>query len=121
MNGVDKAVGQRIRQRRKRLGLSQSELALRIGVRFQQVQKYESGNNRVAASRLWEISQALGVPIDYFFEDLLHTKHTETPSVSGADTPDLQTVLQTVSIPQKRAILALIRTFQSENDSKSTS
>lgn len=70
MNGIDSAVGGRIRQRRKMLGLSQTELADRIGVKFQQVQKYESGVNRVAASRLWKIATTLKVPITYFFEDL---------------------------------------------------
>ncbi len=70
MNGIDTAVGQRIRQRRKALGLSQTELAERVGVKFQQVQKYETGVNRVAASRLWKISETLKVPITYFFEDL---------------------------------------------------
>lgn len=70
MNGIDSAVGQRIRQRRKMLGLSQTDLADRVGVKFQQVQKYETGVNRVAASRLWKIAEALQVPITYFFEDL---------------------------------------------------
>ncbi len=70
MNGIDSSVGQRIRQRRKLLGLSQTELAEKIGVKFQQVQKYETGTNRVAASRLWKIAETLRVPITYFFEDL---------------------------------------------------
>ncbi len=70
MNGIDCTVGKRIRQRRKSLGLSQTELAVRIGVKFQQVQKYETGVNRVAASRLWNIAEALSVPITYFFEEL---------------------------------------------------
>ena len=70
MNGIDTAVRRRIRQRRKALGLSQTELAERVGVKFQQVQKYETGVNRVAASRLWKISETLKVPITYFFEDL---------------------------------------------------
>jgi transcriptional regulator with XRE-family HTH domain len=64
---VDLLVGKKIRHRRWALGMTQAELAEMVGVRFQQVQKYEIGTNRVSASRLWEISQALKVPISFFF------------------------------------------------------
>ena len=64
---VDQSVGQQIRYRRWQLDMSQAELAGRIGVTWQQVQKYETGANRVSASRLWEAANALDVPITYFF------------------------------------------------------
>ena len=67
-NAVDKMVGARIRQRRIELGMTQTELAEQISVRFQQVQKYENGLNRVAASRLWNIAEALRTPVSYFFD-----------------------------------------------------
>ncbi|ESQ88134.1 Cro/Cl family transcriptional regulator [Asticcacaulis sp. AC460] len=67
---VDVHVGQRVRLRRKALGVSQQGLAARLGVSFQQLQKYERGVNRISASKLYEISKALGVPIDYCFEGL---------------------------------------------------
>lgn len=70
MNTIDKAIGSRIRMYRKALGLSQSDLAKEIGITFQQVQKYESGANRVAASRLWDISDALNVSVLSLFQDV---------------------------------------------------
>lgn len=69
-NGVDKRIGQRVKQRRLELGMSQERLAELLGVTFQQIQKYEKGVNRVAASRLFELSSALGVALGYFFEGL---------------------------------------------------
>jgi transcriptional regulator with XRE-family HTH domain len=65
---VDVHVGARIRQRRFLLGMTQQVLAARLGVTFQQVQKYEVGANRVSASRLWDIARLLDVPIGFFFE-----------------------------------------------------
>ncbi|MFD1158905.1 helix-turn-helix domain-containing protein [Roseovarius aestuarii] len=67
---VDVYVGRRIRHLRWFNGITQKELADRIGIKFQQVQKYEIGSNRVSASKLWEISRVLNVPVAYFFEDL---------------------------------------------------
>jgi transcriptional regulator with XRE-family HTH domain len=67
---VDVHVGSRVRTRRLLLGVNQERLARELGLTFQQVQKYESGANRVSASRLWEIAQILGVPISYFFSDV---------------------------------------------------
>lgn len=65
----DQAVGHRIRLARSLIGISQTDLAARIGVSFQQVQKYEKGANRVAAQRLREIANAVGQPLDWFFGD----------------------------------------------------
>jgi transcriptional regulator with XRE-family HTH domain len=65
---VDTHIGQKIRARRTLLGLSQTKLADAAGISFQQVQKYEKGPNRVGASRLQQLSEALGVPPFYFFE-----------------------------------------------------
>ncbi|EPX81179.1 DNA-binding protein, putative [Litoreibacter arenae DSM 19593] len=59
-----------MRQRRWLVGKTQGELAEALGIRFQQVQKYESGANRISASRLWDIAQALSVSVGYFFEGL---------------------------------------------------
>ena len=64
---IDVHVGGQIRTRRLLLGMNQEELAQRLGLTFQQVQKYESGANRVSASRLWEIAAILKMPIGYFF------------------------------------------------------
>ena len=67
---VDLHVGALIRTRRKALGISQSELADSLGLTFQQVQKYETGANRVSAGRLFEVAQRLQVEMAYFFEGL---------------------------------------------------
>jgi transcriptional regulator with XRE-family HTH domain len=67
---VDSYVGQRLRIRRNMLGITQGDLGDKIGLTFQQIQKYERGANRISASRLFEISRALDVPITFFFESL---------------------------------------------------
>ena len=67
---VDVHVGKRIRHRRWTVGMTQQNLAERVGIKFQQIQKYETGANRVSASRLWDIADALGVEISFFFEGL---------------------------------------------------
>ncbi|MEX0369022.1 MAG: helix-turn-helix domain-containing protein [Tateyamaria sp.] len=67
---VDVHVGKRIRQRRWLIGMTQQKLADMVGIKFQQIQKYETGANRVSASRLWDIGEAMGVPVAFFFEGL---------------------------------------------------
>ena len=67
---VDVHVGQRIRQRRWLTGMSQQRLAELVGIKFQQIQKYETGANLVSASRLWDIAFALNVDVSHFFEGL---------------------------------------------------
>ena len=69
-NPVDVHVGARVRLRRTLLGLSQEKLGEALGLTFQQVQKYERGANRIGASRLYDLSRVLEVPITYFFEDI---------------------------------------------------
>jgi len=64
---IDRHVGARLRERRLLLGMSQQQLADALGITFQQVQKYENGTNRISASRLWDISCRLDVPIEWFF------------------------------------------------------
>jgi transcriptional regulator with XRE-family HTH domain len=67
-NPVDKHVGSRVRIARNMLGMSQEKLADGLGLTFQQVQKYESGTNRIGASRLQHISHILQIPVPFFFE-----------------------------------------------------
>lgn len=67
---VDFHVGQRIRHRRWLVGMTQQQLAQSVGIKFQQIQKYETGANRVSASRLWDIAESLGVEVSFFFEGL---------------------------------------------------
>ncbi|TRD23597.1 helix-turn-helix domain-containing protein [Palleronia caenipelagi] len=67
---VDVHVGSRVRQRRWMTGMTQQQLAEKVGIKFQQIQKYETGMNRISASRLWDIAAALDVPVAFFFEGL---------------------------------------------------
>lgn len=69
-NLIDRRIGQRVRARRLEIGMSQESLAERLGITFQQVQKYEKGVNRIAASRLYDLGAALDMPIARFFEGL---------------------------------------------------
>jgi transcriptional regulator with XRE-family HTH domain len=73
-NKIDSLLGRRLRTRRRLMGLTQNQLAEMVGVRFQQIQKYEAGANRISAARLWEFSQALQVPVAYFFDGLPQTR-----------------------------------------------
>lgn len=108
---VDIAVGQKIRAFRHLRGMTQQELANQIGCKFQQVQKYETGANRVSASRLHMIAQALHMNILDFFEDV--------PDSSGkAETlPNKQElahihVLRQLSEPQRDAVYSLVQSLE---------
>jgi transcriptional regulator with XRE-family HTH domain len=68
-NAIDGYVGERVRLRRKMLGMSQASLADALGITFQQIQKYEKGINRIGASRLLRMAEIFGVPVGYFFEN----------------------------------------------------
>jgi len=69
-NEIDRHLGKRLRQRRRTLGLTQQHIAEAVGVRFQQIQKYECGANRISAARLWLLAKALEALVGAFFEGL---------------------------------------------------
>ncbi len=77
-NDIDTHLGKRLRRRRRLLGLTQQQLAGAVGVRFQQIQKYECGANRISAARLWQLSEALEVPVGYFYDGLSNLAARET-------------------------------------------
>jgi len=104
-NAIDLHVGKRLRRRRRLLGLTQQQLAESIGIRFQQIQKYECGANRVTASRLYELAVALNVPVNYFFEGLA----VATPAQPGAPANDRDLIAADV-LSQKET-LELIRAY----------
>jgi transcriptional regulator with XRE-family HTH domain len=79
-NPIDVQVGARLRLRRNMLGLSQEKLGEAIGLTFQQVQKYERGANRIGASRLYELSRVLDVPVSFFFDN---TDPVRAPAMGG--------------------------------------
>jgi transcriptional regulator with XRE-family HTH domain len=75
---IDLHLGKRLRRRRRLLGLTQIQLADAVGVRFQQIQKYECGDNRMSASRLWKLAEALEVPVGYFYDGLAMDETRDT-------------------------------------------
>lgn len=88
---VDVHVGKRIRHRRWMVGMTQQQLGEAVGIKFQQIQKYETGMNRVSASRLWDIADALDVSVIFFFEGYEEGKADTAASTgkSGAKSGDL--------------------------------
>ena len=81
---VDVHVGKRIRHRRWLVGMTQQQLAEHVGIKFQQIQKYETGANRVSASRLWDIADALEVPVSFFFEGIENGQSADEPTATPA-------------------------------------
>lgn len=76
LHPTDMHIGMKLRLRRHILALSQTNLAARMNISYQQIQKYETGSNRISASRLYQVAQVLDVPVEYFFEgaDVLASK-----------------------------------------------
>ena len=88
-NPIDIHVGSRVRLRRMMIGMSQERLGEKLGLTFQQVQKYEKGANRIGASRLFTIASILDVPVQFFFEDMPGTVADSLPGASeGMREPD---------------------------------
>ncbi len=90
-NPIDIHVGARVRMRRFLVGMSQGRLAERLGVTFQQVQKYEKGTSRISASRLQTIANVFEVPIGFFFEDMADYPQLESDPLSDAADTSLLT------------------------------
>jgi transcriptional regulator with XRE-family HTH domain len=117
---VDVHVGKRVRHRRWMVGMTQQQLGDIVGIKFQQIQKYETGMNRISASRLWDIAQALDVSISFFFEGFEgEDGSVEAPAISAtgqrgdllADKEALELVRSYYSIPeaQRRRLFDLAR------------
>lgn len=107
-NPVDVHVGRRLKMRRMMIGMSQEKLGNELGLTFQQIQKYEKGVNRIGASRLYDVARALGVSVQYFFEDL-----PETGPSRGFQLDDKAAVMDCLNSPEG---LALITSFSSISD-----
>ena len=114
---VDVHVGKRVRQRRWMVGVTQQQLAERVGIKFQQIQKYETGMNRISASRLWDIAHALNAPVSFFFEGLEGAGGEAAAAAGGmpgdvmADREALELVRSYYAIPeaQRRRLFDLAR------------
>jgi transcriptional regulator with XRE-family HTH domain len=104
-----------LRQRRSLLGLSQEKLAEQVGITFQQIQKYENGANRISASRLYEFSKVLDIPVSFFFES--------TPDMAGRAANGFSENDQTAfegaeDVMKRKETLELIRVYYSIEDPK---
>ncbi len=115
-NQVDAHVGTRVRMRRTLLGLSQEKLGDALGLTFQQVQKYERGANRIGASRLFQLSLILDVPVSFFFEDMVEPEAGTPQGIAiglaeGADSFDHDPMA-------KRETLELVRSYYRITDEK---
>ncbi len=108
---VDAHVGKRIRHRRWMIGMTQQQLADKVGIKFQQIQKYETGMNRVSASRLWDIADTLGVTIAFFFDGLNEGDVKAEANDMMADKEALELVRSYYAIPeaQRRRLFDLAR------------
>ena len=124
MTNIDVLIGARIKGRRIALKISQTKLGEAVGVRFQQVQKYESAANRVSASRLLMVAETLGVPISYFFQGLDNAASADSTNVqtsaratasmnalSDARVSEILALVETLPKEQQMAVLAFLRTL----------
>lgn len=129
-NPIDVHVGSRVRLRRMLLGMSQEKLGEHLGLTFQQIQKYEKGINRIGASRLFDLSRVLGVPVQFFYEELpagggaqasgLAERPAESYAVEflgSREGLELNKAFARITDPRvRRSIVELVRAFAGEAD-----
>ena len=117
---IDLHLGRRLRRRRRLLGLTQEQLALQVGIRFQQIQKYECGANRISAARLWQLAEALETPVAYFYDGLAEAAAREEDRsgemFSRKETLDLIQAYYRLSERPRRRLLDLAKSLNSEGD-----
>jgi len=97
-NEIDHHVGRRLRRRRRLMGYTQQSLAESVGVRFQQIQKYECGANRISAARLFELAEALNVPVQYFYDGLSERDHMDADDLPEFMAPDIMSKKETMDL-----------------------
>jgi transcriptional regulator with XRE-family HTH domain len=113
---VDIHVGSRLRLRRTLIGMSQEQLAEALNITFQQVQKYERGTNRISASRLFQASRTLGVPVAWFYDEM------SDQAAAASATPATEAADKESSDPDQRLLrretLELVRAYYSISDTR---
>jgi transcriptional regulator with XRE-family HTH domain len=135
-NPIDVHVGSRVRFRRMLLGMSQEKLGERLGLTFQQVQKYEKGINRIGASRLFDLSQVLGVPVQFFYEEAPATEPSRLMIDGFAEKPEESSIVEFLrsrdglelnkafvriaDAKARRAIVDLVRSLANEEANDNT-
>ncbi len=131
-NPIDVHVGSRVRLRRMLLGMSQEKLGENLGLTFQQIQKYEKGINRIGASRLFDLSKVLSVPVQFFYEELPTSSGGNAPGFAEPPTEnyaveflgsreglELNKAFARITDPRvRRSIVELVRAFAGEAGSE---
>lgn len=108
-NPIDIHVGKRVKLRRNILHITQQQLGEMLGLTFQQIQKYEKGGNRIGASRLWDISKVLGVPVGFFYEEIDDETDAQSPRPKNDDEEYLREL--TNDPMQREETLKLVRAY----------
>ncbi len=117
---IDLHLGKRLRRRRRLLGLTQQQLAMQVGIRFQQIQKYECGANRISAARLWQLSEALETPVSYFYDGLAEaleqqvSRPERSDMFSRKETLDLIQAYYQLEERPRRRLLDLAKSLHAE-------
>jgi len=130
-NPVDVHVGSRVRLRRMLLGMSQEKLGEHLGLTFQQIQKYEKGINRIGASRLFDLSKVLSVPVQFFYEELPvsggaggsgfaeQPEHYAVEFLASREGLELNKAFARITDPRvRRSIVELVRSFAGDAGSE---
>lgn len=115
-NPIDVHVGGRVRLRRTLLGMSQEKLGEAIGLTFQQVQKYERGSNRIGASRLYDLSRVLDVPVGFFFDDMSDEVAARSPGQIRGHKEELEAIRFEPNPMARRETLELVRAYYKIDD-----
>lgn len=121
---TDLYVSRRLRRRRRLLGMTQQELAVQVGVRFQQIQKYECGANRMTSSRLYDLARAMNVPVQYFFDGLDEqmgpgkpandAEHLESDVLSQKETLELVRAYYRLGERPRKRLLELAKALETD-------
>ncbi|MGE6699461.1 helix-turn-helix domain-containing protein [Hyphomonas sp. NPDC076900] len=124
---TDLHVGKRLRRRRRLLGMTQQDLASQVGVRFQQIQKYECGANRITASRLYDLARAMNVSVQYFFDGMAvpgavpnaanDAEQMEGDILSQKETLELVRAYYRLSERPRRRLLELAKALEQDTSS----
>jgi transcriptional regulator with XRE-family HTH domain len=133
-NPIDVHVGSRVRFRRMLLGMSQEKLGEKLGLTFQQVQKYEKGINRIGASRLFDLAQVLGVSVQFFYEEAPSAEGHSYAAQGFAEKPDEHSIVEFLrsrdglelnrafvrisDVKARRAIVDLVRSLANDTDAE---
>ncbi|MBR4932633.1 MAG: helix-turn-helix transcriptional regulator [Alphaproteobacteria bacterium] len=120
LDTIDEYIGSRIRLRRNLLGLSQDDLAKKLNISFQQIQKYEKGTNRISGSRIWQLARILNIPAGYFFDGveafLAHKGLDISKYANDCFCEDIDFMIAEQPIPTQQSAKELLNAFSDIQD-----